>query len=396
MLTPDLRRLVRSTTEHARRWNDDDAHTVAGGLLTRSGLIVLGMDTHHLLGGVCSESAALSQHASIAPEDLVVAIAAVHGPTGEVIAPCGTCRQVLIDASAEILCVVREPGGLTARTVRELLPVAHDDRGEEDRPQRLHMWRGYETAIRTGAKRQTIRVDDPFRPGPAVLVIEDEDGEDRCLAAAITGVRTTSIGELTALDARRDGFDSLEGLRTALDGHYPGLAASDPVDIVTFALTPGPVTLRPFAENDRGFFASLAMDPRVVRFVGDGTPWSSEHIARRVQQALSEPPVSEEGAVRWFIARRDDERVGLFSASRHRDEVEIGYWVAPSSWGRGVAGALMEEGLRAVDEVFGPLPAVARIDPSNAASIRLAERHRFRRAPGDDSAAGTDRFLRTA
>lgn len=236
MLTDDLRQLAHETMNHARQWNDDADHTVAGGLLTESGQVVLGLNSFHFLGGPCGEVAALSNHASTDPDDPIAAVAAAYGPTGDIIAPCGKCRQIFFDTSPSIRFVVREANGLTARTVGELLPYAYDWRDAELPPQ-IYMWEGYESAIRTGEKRQTIRIDDPFRPGPADLVFEKDSGAVVSAAAIVTDVRSVPRSELTDDDAKRDGFDTLKDLNAALDQHYPGLQASSTIDIVTFTVS---------------------------------------------------------------------------------------------------------------------------------------------------------------
>lgn len=235
MLTDIERDLVRRTAEHARAHHDDSAHTVAGGLLTASGRIVLGLNTFHFLGGPCGEIAALSNHAASAADDPIVASAAVHGPTGEVMAPCGKCRQVLHDIDPGIRFVVRDASGLVTRTARELLPFAYDPT-HHGRPQRMFMWEGYEGLIRSGAKRQTIRIDDPFHVGPAEIVFEKGDGGDVALPATVTGVRGTTRGDLTDDDAVRDGFADLGELQEALARHYPGLENTTPVDVVSFEI----------------------------------------------------------------------------------------------------------------------------------------------------------------
>lgn len=235
MLTDIERDLVRRTAEHARAHHDDSDHTVAGGLLTASGSVVLGMNTFHFLGGPCGEIAALSNHAASAADDPIVASAAVYGPTGEVMAPCGKCRQVLHDIDPEIRFVVRDASGLVTRSARELLPFAYDP-AHHGRPQRLFMWEGYEGLIRSGAKRQTIRIDDPFHVGPAEIVFEKDGGEVVVIPATVTGVRPTTRGRLTGTDAERDGFTDLGELQDALARHYPGLGEEDPVDVVAFEI----------------------------------------------------------------------------------------------------------------------------------------------------------------
>ncbi|MDU0938613.1 MAG: cytidine deaminase, partial [Dermabacter sp.] len=97
MITPSLRKLVSAATAHAKQCNDDGDHTVAAALLTKAGRTVLGLNAFHFLGGPCGEISALANHAAECANDPVVAIVAVYGPTGQVISPCGKCRQVLFD-----------------------------------------------------------------------------------------------------------------------------------------------------------------------------------------------------------------------------------------------------------------------------------------------------------
>ena len=247
MISAALRQLVQTATAHAEQCNDDNNHTVAAALLTRSGRTVLGLNAFHFLGGPCGEISALANHAATCAEDPIEAIVAVYGPTGQVISPCGKCRQVLFDSNPAIECVVRGSNGLEALKVSELLPHAYDWRAME-MPQKVFMWEGYEPAIRDGSKRQTIRVDDPFRPGPAQLVFEKESDEVTAVDADVTSVQTIRRCDLTEEHAQRDGFASLADLHEALDRHYPGLGMEDSIDVVTFELnnasTPGDQTLK--------------------------------------------------------------------------------------------------------------------------------------------------------
>ena len=235
MITQALRALVSSATTHAEQLHDGEDHTVAAALLTTSGEHVLGLNSYHFLGGPCGEITALANHAATRASDPVVAVVAVYGPTGHVIAPCGKCRQVLHDLDPTIQCVVRSSNGLEAISVADLLPHAYDWRAAE-RQQRIYMWEGYEASIRSGAKRQTIRIDDPFREGPATLVFEKDSGEVVTMPARVTSVTAVRRCDLTEEHAQRDGFGSLSALHEALDTHYPGLGSEDMTDVVTFEL----------------------------------------------------------------------------------------------------------------------------------------------------------------
>lgn len=237
MLSSDDRDLVGAARAHAKALNDNVDHTVGAALRLQSGAVVLGVNTYHFLGGPCGEISALSNRAATHPDDPIVTVAAAYGPTGDVITPCGKCRQVLFDLDPAIRCVVRQANGLTTRPVDELLPHAFDWRAAEA-PQRLYMWEGYEQGIREGSKRQTIRVDDPFRPGGALIVFEKNSGEVVTIPAEIHSVHTTARAELNEQDAQRDGFANVVELHAALDEHYPGLSSDDPIDIVAFTVHP--------------------------------------------------------------------------------------------------------------------------------------------------------------
>lgn len=236
MLPSHLRALTDQAAEYAQAHHHGEEHTVAAAVLTKSGVVTFGLNAYHFLGGPCGEITALANHAAQAPDDPIEAVVAAHGPTGEVIAPCGKCRQVLFDQDPEILSVVRSPTGLEAIPVRDLLPHAFDRRFI-DQEQRIYMWEGYEQSIRDGSKRQTVRIDDPFRKGPAVLVFEKDDGSTVSLPADVTDVVHLRRTELTEEHAQKDGFDSLAELQAALDRHYPGLHADAPVDVVSFRVT---------------------------------------------------------------------------------------------------------------------------------------------------------------
>ncbi|MGN7157704.1 ASCH domain-containing protein [Dietzia cercidiphylli] len=130
--------------------------------------------------------------------------------------------------------IVRTANGHAAMPVRDLFPYAYNWRAVKAGPQRIYKWEGYEELIRSGAKRQTIRIDDPFRAGPAEVVFEKDSGEVTAIPTIVTDVRTVERSGLTELDVQRDGFETLADLHSALDQHYPSLADDDTVDLVTF------------------------------------------------------------------------------------------------------------------------------------------------------------------
>jgi RimJ/RimL family protein N-acetyltransferase len=123
----------------------------------------------------------------------------------------------------------------------------------------------------------------------------------------------------------------------------------------------------------------LASMPEVMRYIGTGDPWPSllaEDVARAEQRHW------EMHGFGWRAAidRTDGRGIGFISLNYtgegtvglDPEEPEIGWWLEPDAWGRGLG----SEGARAVrDEAFGKLQVpsiIARIQPANDASIGVA------------------------
>ncbi len=120
--------------------------------------------------------------------------------------------------------------------------------------------------------------------------------------------------------------------------------------------------------------------PAVTRFIGNGEPWSVERA--EVIAADKREHWSRHGfGWRAAIERSSGEAVGVMAANLVGEgtagvdpaDHEIGWWIDPAAWGRGLA----REGAQALcEEMFdtvGVASVVARIQPANAASIRVAE-----------------------
>lgn len=152
------------------------------------------------------------------------------------------------------------------------------------------------------------------------------------------------------------------------------------------------IFLQPFHETDAAFFARLASDERVTRFVGDGTPWDRQYTEGRINAALKHEPPGIVGASRWLLAMESTEPVGIV-VSMHREEgIEIGYWVSPDHWGRGVAGAMVDAALVVIPDLYGTRELLARVHPDNAVSARLLTRRGFQ---FDGNHGGLDHYRLT-
>lgn len=146
------------------------------------------------------------------------------------------------------------------------------------------------------------------------------------------------------------------------------------------SLTTPRLRLDPWSEGHAAMLGALALTPAVVRYIGDGSPWTDARVqdvcARNLEHwrrhgfgwrvvTLTEAP--ERGPVGFIMLAFAGEGAGIGA-----DEYEIGWWLAPSAWGRGLA----REGAAAVrDEAFervGAPSIAARIQPANQASLAVA------------------------
>lgn len=145
--------------------------------------------------------------------------------------------------------------------------------------------------------------------------------------------------------------------------------------LVMFCIETERLLIRPWKAEDRSSFAAITNHEDVVRFINAGSfygdPEIDEFFARQNRQ-LAQHGVCM-GAV---VEKSAGSVVGLAGIQPlgDRDDLEIGWVFARSSWGRGYA---TEAGRAAMDYVLNILEkprVVAIIDPDNLASKRVAAR----------------------
>ena len=141
------------------------------------------------------------------------------------------------------------------------------------------------------------------------------------------------------------------------------------------------VRLRPLRETDEDALFGLFSDPEAMRY------WSCPPFTERAQarKKLDEARSCglTDGYLSWGIAETPgDALLGTFALHKldlPSGRAEIGYMLARTHWGQGLA---REAVALAIDHAFGPLGLrrlEADIDPRNAASQKLLERLGFAR-----------------
>lgn len=111
---------------------------VGAALLLENGQIVKGSNQENASfpAGICAERVALSTASSVAPHEIIVAVAVAYQSESEsqdaemILSPCGICRQSLLEAmhrqNSHIKLVLSSPSGsvIMVDSVAHLLPLA--------------------------------------------------------------------------------------------------------------------------------------------------------------------------------------------------------------------------------------------------------------------------------
>lgn len=127
MLPEALRsQLLQAAAEAARNaYAPYSGYRVGAALLTHQGRIFGGCNVENASYGltVCAERAAvLAAVAGEGPQMKIRALAVVSDGK-EPLAPCGACRQVLLEFGTDAAVIFQGPEGLTVTRVGELLPL---------------------------------------------------------------------------------------------------------------------------------------------------------------------------------------------------------------------------------------------------------------------------------
>ncbi len=134
-------------------------------------------------------------------------------------------------------------------------------------------------------------------------------------------------------------------------------------------LTPR-LRLRGFRDDDLPALTAMNRDPEVMRYVR--AVGSEEEETRKAAALIAENRGKPLGI--WAIEGRDDRAfhgAGMLVPLPESDDIEVGYRLVKTAWGRGFA---TEAALRLRDHGFGEVgleEIVAVTDPGNEASKRV-------------------------
>ncbi len=154
-----------------------------------------------------------------------------------------------------------------------------------------------------------------------------------------------------------------------------------------FMLETERLLLLPWRTEDAGAFHPIATDPRVMRYITGGEPWSGEQIQEFIARQVA--GLERNGFCLWRLTPKQQpgRLIGFCGLQPWRDRpgleigydgvIEIGWWLAPDFWRQGLATEAARAALRFGFEQAGLEKIIAVTHRDNQASQRVARRLGF-------------------
>lgn len=123
--TAEDQSLIDAATEVIRRNYKEPRHTVGSAVLCNSGKVYVGINVDSCGYGPCAEPIAIG--AAISNEERVFKKVVAVGKDGEIMPPCGNCRQLLLDYAPNIEVILPHAGRVVKTTIKEILPDSYSN-----------------------------------------------------------------------------------------------------------------------------------------------------------------------------------------------------------------------------------------------------------------------------
>ena len=131
--------------------------------------------------------------------------------------------------------------------------------------------------------------------------------------------------------------------------------------------------LREFTRADVDDVHALDSDPRVMRYIGDGSVSTRADAEAAIERTLARY-VATPGLGVWHVTRRDNGAFAGWVSLKHAGEspdIEVGYRLHAHSWGRGYATELARAMLERGFATLGLERIIGVTHPDNHASQRV-------------------------
>jgi ribosomal-protein-alanine N-acetyltransferase len=147
------------------------------------------------------------------------------------------------------------------------------------------------------------------------------------------------------------------------------------MEVPTLRLETARIILLPWDSQDWLTFRHIATDPRVMRYISAGVPWPDKQVIAFVdRQRLHFEKLSY---CLWKLMVKGDLKLAGFCGLQPLDDldgIEIGWWLAPKHWGKGIATEAARAAMQDGFERCGLERIVAVALQENRASTRIMEK----------------------
>jgi cytidine deaminase len=121
----DRELIAMASTAIRQAWRED-RHSVGAAVLTGSGKVYTGVNVEACAYGPCAEQVAIGSAAAHGEREFLRVVAVRGGEGGpSILAPCGNCRQLLVDYAPEATVILEDGGRLLKVRAGDLLPLAY-------------------------------------------------------------------------------------------------------------------------------------------------------------------------------------------------------------------------------------------------------------------------------
>lgn len=130
--------------------------------------------------------------------------------------------------------------------------------------------------------------------------------------------------------------------------------------------------LEPWWPDDWREFRPIARDPEVMRYINGGIPWDDEQVKEFIDRQVRH--FDQYSFCLWRLSELVEPTVIGFCGLQPlvgTPDIEIGWWLAPRHWGKGLATEAAKCVLADGFERCGLERVVAIARPDNAASRRV-------------------------
>ncbi|SMO93063.1 GNAT family N-acetyltransferase [Melghirimyces algeriensis] len=134
---------------------------------------------------------------------------------------------------------------------------------------------------------------------------------------------------------------------------------------------------RPYTLDDLDFYASLWGNPEVVRYIGKGKTKTIEESRRSMENRLL-PGYRDGLGLFAMVLKANNQLIGHAGLIEQKvdgqQEIEIGYWLLPDYWGKGLAkeAAITFKDYGLFELKYHKL--ISLINPNHPASIFVAKK----------------------